>query len=65
VSQARALLLLLLLGRQLLLPLQQHIDIIMGGQLSKAMRKLFSTKEMRVLMLGLDGAGTHTYTHER
>ena len=37
----------------------------MGGQLSKAMRKLFSTKEMRVLMLGLDGAGTHAYTHER
>ncbi|RSH91452.1 hypothetical protein EHS25_009751 [Saitozyma podzolica] len=29
----------------------------MGGQLSKALGKLFGNKEMRILMLGLDAAG--------
>lgn len=29
----------------------------MGGQVSKVMGKIFGTKEMRILMLGLDAAG--------
>lgn len=29
----------------------------MGGQVSKLMGKIFGTKEMRILMLGLDAAG--------
>lgn len=29
----------------------------MGGQLSKMMGKIFGSKEMRLLMLGLDAAG--------
>lgn len=29
----------------------------MGGQVSKMMAKIFGTKEMRILMLGLDAAG--------
>lgn len=29
----------------------------MGGQVSKIMGKIFGTKEMRILMLGLDAAG--------
>ena len=29
----------------------------MGGQVSKMMGKIFGTKEMRILMLGLDAAG--------
>jgi ADP-ribosylation factor protein 6 len=29
----------------------------MGGNMSKALSKIFGTKEMRILMLGLDAAG--------
>lgn len=29
----------------------------MGGNLSKALARLFGNKEMRILMLGLDAAG--------
>ena len=29
----------------------------MGGQVSKIMGKIFGSKEMRLLMLGLDAAG--------
>jgi hypothetical protein len=29
----------------------------MGGQMSKMMGKIFGSKEMRLLMLGLDAAG--------
>lgn len=29
----------------------------MGGSVSKMMGKIFGTKEMRILMLGLDAAG--------
>jgi hypothetical protein len=29
----------------------------MGGQVSKLMSKIFGSKEMRILMLGLDAAG--------
>lgn len=29
----------------------------MGGQVSKMLGKIFGTKEMRILMLGLDAAG--------
>jgi ADP-ribosylation factor 6 len=29
----------------------------MGGSISKMMSKIFGTKEMRLLMLGLDAAG--------
>lgn len=29
----------------------------MGSNLSKALNKMFGTKEMRILMLGLDAAG--------
>jgi len=29
----------------------------MGGQVSKVMAKIFGSKEMRILMLGLDAAG--------
>jgi len=29
----------------------------MGGNISKMMSKIFGTKEMRLLMLGLDAAG--------
>ena len=29
----------------------------MGGQISKMMGKIFGSKEMRLLMLGLDAAG--------
>jgi GTPase SAR1 family protein len=29
----------------------------MGGSISKAMNKIFGSKEMRLLMLGLDAAG--------
>jgi hypothetical protein len=31
--------------------------LIMGGQISKMMGKIFGSKEMRLLMLGLDAAG--------
>ena len=35
----------------------------MGGSISKMMSKIFGSKEMRLLMLGLDAAGkTSTYT---
>ena len=35
----------------------------MGGQVSKLMNKVFGSKEMRLLMLGLDAAGkTSAYT---
>jgi len=29
----------------------------MGGQISKMMNRIFGSKEMRLLMLGLDAAG--------
>jgi len=34
----------------------------MGGSISKMMSKIFGSKEMRLLMLGLDAAGK-TSTH--
>lgn len=34
----------------------------MGGQVSKMMGKIFGTKEMRILMLGLDAAGKTSKT---
>jgi hypothetical protein len=37
----------------------------MGGQISKMMGKIFGSKEMRLLMLGLDAAGkTSKSLHE-
>lgn len=33
-----------------------HIAV-MGGSISKMMAKIFGSKEMRLLMLGLDAAG--------
>lgn len=39
-------------------PNRQSIDTAkMGGSVSKMMGKIFGTKEMRILMLGLDAAG--------
>jgi hypothetical protein len=37
---------------------------IMGGQLSKVMGKIFGSKEMRLLMLGLDAAGKTTILYK-
>jgi hypothetical protein len=34
-----------------------HTTAIMGGQISKMMNRIFGSKEMRLLMLGLDAAG--------
>nr|ADI46685.1 ADP-ribosylation factor [Monascus purpureus] len=36
----------------------------MGGQVSKMMAKIFGTKEMRILMLGLDAAGKTTILYK-
>jgi ADP-ribosylation factor protein 6 len=36
----------------------------MGGQLSKVMGKIFGSKEMRLLMLGLDAAGKTTILYK-
>jgi ADP-ribosylation factor protein 6 len=36
----------------------------MGGQVSKMMGKIFGTKEMRILMLGLDAAGKTTILYK-
>lgn len=36
----------------------------MGGQLSKMMSKIFGSKEMRLLMLGLDAAGKTTILYK-
>ena len=36
----------------------------MGGQLSKMMAKIFGSKEMRLLMLGLDAAGKTTILYK-
>lgn len=36
----------------------------MGGQLSKMMGKIFGSKEMRLLMLGLDAAGKTTILYK-
>lgn len=36
----------------------------MGGQLSKVMSKIFGSKEMRLLMLGLDAAGKTTILYK-
>lgn len=42
----------------LTIPNRQSIDTDnMGGSVSKMMGKIFGTKEMRILMLGLDAAG--------
>ena len=35
----------------------------MGGQVSKIMGKIFGSKEMRLLMLGLDAAGKTSSSH--
>ena len=37
----------------------------MGGQVSKIMGKIFGSKEMRLLMLGLDAAGKTSTTSSR
>lgn len=37
---------------------------IMGGQLSKMLGKIFGSKEMRLLMLGLDAAGKTTILYK-
>lgn len=39
-------------------------NITMGGQLSKMMGKIFGSKEMRLLMLGLDAAGKTTILYK-
>ncbi|RCH88971.1 ADP-ribosylation factor, Arf Arf6, partial [Rhizopus azygosporus] len=36
----------------------------MGANLSKALSKLFGSKEMRILMLGLDAAGKTTILYK-
>jgi ADP-ribosylation factor 6 len=36
----------------------------MGGQISKMMGKIFGSKEMRLLMLGLDAAGKTTILYK-
>ena len=35
----------------------------MGGQVSKLMSRIFGSKEMRILMLGLDAAGKTSKHH--
>ena len=37
----------------------------MGASMSKVMAKIFGTKEMRLLMLGLDAAGKTSTRHSR
>ena len=37
----------------------------MGGSISKMMGKIFGSKEMRLLMLGLDAAGKTSTAHQR
>jgi signal recognition particle GTPase len=39
-----------------------HITAIMGASISKMMGKIFGSKEMRLLMLGLDAAGKTSMT---
>jgi ADP-ribosylation factor protein 6 len=38
--------------------------VTMGGQISKMMGKIFGSKEMRLLMLGLDAAGKTTILYK-
>lgn len=38
-------------------------NFTMGGQVSKLMGKIFGSKEMRLLMLGLDAAGKTSMVH--
>jgi len=51
------------------LPVQIEVEVLgireaMGGQVSKLMSRIFGSKEMRILMLGLDAAGKTTILYK-